>query len=220
VERIKMLRIEYAYDKNIFADFPYFYKEDVAWYSEAEKNTHEYFISKIKPEFSIIDAGAQIGMYSVLFSKLAVNGMVYSFEPTDTIDLLEKNLQFNNCNNVETLKLALSNKDGEFEDKIYKQWSQKLIEHKKFNFCTLDTFVRQRNILVDLIKIDVDSYDFEVLLGSKELLSKQSPIVMVELNNGLEIRGYKLQEVIQYMNSLNYFVETILDNENYIFKKA
>ena len=72
-----MLRIEYAYDKNIFADFPYFYKEDVAWYSEAEKNTHEYFIFKIKPEFSIIDAGAQIGMYSVLFSKLAVNGMVW-----------------------------------------------------------------------------------------------------------------------------------------------
>lgn len=213
----KMLSI--AYNSQITINFPHYFEEDVGWYKVAEKNTKQFFISNIKPNFTIIDAGAQIGMYSVLFSKLAYNGKIHCFEPTDTINLLNKNLEFNDCKNVETHQIALSDKDGEYEDVIYKQWSQNKIDQKKFKFSTLDTFIRRNNLLVDLIKIDVDSYDYEVLLGSKEVLSNQSPIVIVELNHALKKRGFKPEDGIEFMNSINYKIDKILDNENFIFTK-
>lgn len=208
-----------SYDKQITINFPYYFKEDADWYKAAEKNTKNFFISSIKPNFTIIDAGAQIGMYSVLFSKLAYDGKVYCFEPTDTIDFLNNNLNFNDCKNVESHKIALSNKDGEYEDVIYKQWSQNKIDHKKFNFSTLDTFIKDNKLVVDLIKIDVDSYDYEVLLGCKKTLVEQSPIIVAELNHALKKRGFEPEDAIKFMNSLNYKVDKVLDNENYIFKK-
>lgn len=209
-----------SYDKEITINFPYYLKEDAEWYKVAEKNTKNFFISNIKQNSTIIDAGAQIGMYSVLFSKLASAGKVYCFEPTDTIELLINNLNFNNCKNVEPHQIALSNKDGEYVDVIYKQWSQNKVDHKKFNFSTLDTFIKNKNIIVDLIKIDVDSYDYEVLLGCKQTLIEQSPIVVVELNYALKKRGFEPKDAIQFMNSINYKIDKILDNENYIFKKS
>lgn len=209
-----------SYDQQITIDFPHYFKEDAEWYKAAEKNTKSFFISMIKPNFTIIDAGAQIGMYSALFSKLAYDGRVHCFEPTDTINLLNANLEFNNCKNVETHQIALSNKDGEYEDVIYKQWSQNKVDQKKFKFSTLDTFIKSNNLTVDLIKIDVDSYDYEVLVGCRQTLTEQSPIVVVELNHALSKRGFKPEDAIKFMNLLNYKIDKILDHENYIFKKA
>lgn len=208
------------YDHEISASFPFFLKEDAEWYRHAEKNTQKFFISIVKPEFTLIDAGAQIGMYSALFSKLATSGKVYSFEPTDNADLLEKNLLHNGCKNVEVLRSALSDKVGEYEDIVFKQWSQNLVERRKFSFLTIDSFVKDRDLKVDAIKIDVDSYDYEVLLGSRNTLVNQDPVVVVELNHALGKRGFNPSHAINFMSSINYRVDRILDHENYVFMKG
>lgn len=212
-----MLNINYG--KNISYSFPNYYSNDASWYMAAEATTKQYFSDIIKPNFKIIDAGAQIGMYTVLFSKLASSGTVYAFEPTDTVNLLKANLQYNNCENVEVYNVALSNKDGAYLDTIYKIWSQNVVETKEFNFLTIDTFVKQKNISPDLIKIDVDSYDFEVLQGCKEILIKEEPIIMVELNHALGKRGYEPQHAIDFMKSINYSIKQVFDGENFLFMK-
>lgn len=212
-----MLNIRY--NSNITYSFPYYYACDASWYREAESNTKQYFANIIKPNFKLIDAGAQIGMYTVLFSKLATEGTVYAFEPTDTVNLLKQNLDYNKCENVEVNNIALSNKDGTYTDTIYKIWSQNVIETKEFQFLTIDTFVKEKGITPDLIKIDVDSYDFEVLQGCKELLTKHDPIILVELNQGLGKRGYQPKDAIDFMKSVNYEIKEIFDRENFLFMK-
>lgn len=212
-----MLRITYS-DK-IAYNFPKYYPNDLGWYMSAELNTKKFFIDNIKPNFNIIDAGAQIGMYSVLFSKLANEGTVYAFEPTDTISLLNDNIVFNKCHNIKLNKIALSNKDGKYTDTVYKIWSQNIVETKEFEFVTIDTFAKNNNLKIDLIKIDVDSYDYEVLQGCKEVLINQEPIVMVELNHALGKRGYEPRHAIDFMKSINYSVKQIFDGENFLFTK-
>jgi FkbM family methyltransferase len=212
-----MLKIDYGTKYSI--EFPHYFSHDVGWYQKAEKKTKEYFLDIIKPDHNIIDAGAQIGMYTVLFSKLAHKGNVFAFEPTETIELLRKNLDYNNCNNVSLHDIPLSSKEENKIDKIYRIWSKNVIVEKEFSFTTIDSFINKNNLHIDLIKIDVDSYDYEVLLGSKNYLTKCNPIIVVELNHALNKRGYTVKHPIEFMNSIGYRVEHVLDNENYVFKK-
>jgi FkbM family methyltransferase len=215
-----MITFNYLIDnKNIEINYSQYYECDKDWYLNPEPKTRDYVIKNLKQNSIVIDAGSQIGLYSILFSKICKGGWVYCFEPTDTYEMLNENIKLNNCDNITSIKKPLTNKVGFFKDKIYKVWSQQIIEHKEFEFETIDNFVNKNKIKLDLLKIDVDSYDYEVLLGSKKTLISQSPIVIVELNYALEKRGFNNDHAIDFMKSINYSIVDILDSHNYIFKK-
>lgn len=211
-----MLNISYG---RFSLDFPEYYSFDADWYKGAELHTKEFYLNNIRENFNIIDAGAQIGMYTILFSKLASKGKVYAFEPTDSIEKLKKNVEYHSCNNVTLLNKAVGNHNGIKKDKVFKIWSQQIIEDKEFEFITIDKFVYDNNINLDLLKIDVDSYDYEVLLGAEKVLKEQNPIIVVELNSVLEKRNYNINDVMTYMNNVNYYHIHFFDNDNYVFKK-
>lgn len=214
--------IQYIYNINenqVIVELPNYYDCDRGWYSNPEPNTRNFVIQNLKEDSVVIDCGAQIGLYSILFSKICTKGRIYSFEPTETFEMLSKNCEHNNCKNISLIKQPLSNKLGNINDKIYKIWSQQVIEEKDFDFETIDNFVEKNDLKVDFIKIDVDSYDYEVLLGSKNTLEKQSPTVLVELNYALEKRGFKVEDAINFMLSIGYSITNTIDNENYVFKK-
>jgi FkbM family methyltransferase len=207
------------YDKRLSYNFPKYYDCDVNWYAWSEMETKKYYLENIKPNYNIIDAGAQIGMYTVFFSKLANEGMVYSFEPTDTFVMLNENVLYNNCTNVKTYNVALSNKDGKYIDTIYKIWSKQETEKKEFEFVTIDSFILKEKIIPNLIKIDVDTYDFEVLQGSIHALKTYNPEVIVELNSELSRRGYSIQHAVDFMQSIGYRVKNIFERQNFLFTK-
>jgi FkbM family methyltransferase len=212
-----MLKISYPIGT---FNFPAYYEQDAWWFDQAERTTKQFLCDYIKPSFTIIDAGANIGMYTVPFSKLATNGTVYAFEPTDTIEMLKANLQHNNCqDNVVFCSQPLGQFDGKKQDKVFKVWSQNIIDDKEFDFITLDTFVAQNNLKVDLLKIDVDSFDYEVLLGGNQFLKEQNPLVVVELNHALGKRGHNVQEALEYMVETGYDLKEVLDGENFVFTK-
>lgn len=158
-----------TYKDGLSFNFPRYYASDAGWFMSAEGNTKQFLCDYIKPNFTIIDAGANIGMYTIPFAKLAHQGKVFAFEPTDTVEMLKENLAYNNCaSNVSIQLEPLGEKDEIKTDKIFKVWSQGIVDSKEFSFITLDTFVKSNNLTVDLVKIDVDSYDYEVLLGGKQ----------------------------------------------------
>ena len=72
------------------------------------------FSTLIRPDFQILDVGANIGCTSLLFSDLGQQ--VVAFEPLPrTFKLLEKNISLANKNNIQTLPFALGDEDGEVE---------------------------------------------------------------------------------------------------------
>jgi hypothetical protein len=63
---------------------------------------------------------------------------------------------------------------------------------------TVDEFVGKREIQVEAIKIDVEGFDWEVLLGAERTLRTQSPIVLTELK--------PTRMFYEFMDALSYAV--------------
>ncbi len=172
------------------------------WYSYCEPQHKKWWVDNIKKDWVIFDVGAHIGQFTIIFGKFA--SKVCAFEPTDTVDMLKINLKANNIEGIEIIQKAVGERSGLINDFVYKIWGLEP-EKREFDFITLDDFVTENNNMkVDAIKIDVDSYDYEVLLGAKNLLTTQSPFVIVELNRALKLRNKKIEDAIKYMNSLGY----------------
>ena len=150
-----------------------YYDELRDYYAQCELETKRWFVDHVRPDWSIFDVGANIGYYTILFSQLAPRGRVFAFEPTVTAAMLRANLEHNKVGNAEIHEVALGATTGDRSDRIYRLWGTDG-EVKTYPFYKLDDFIEQHRIdRVDCIKIDVDSYDFEVLRGAEQTLLRQ-----------------------------------------------
>jgi FkbM family methyltransferase len=185
-------------------------------YDGYEQETVNLFRNIIQPNWTVFDCGAKTGYFTLLFSELCTQGKVYAFEPTSTFDMLEHNINYHNLTNINLNKKALGENSGNIEDNIYRIWG-KDPERQVYDFITIDDYCEQNKIKnIDLIKIDVDSYDFELLKGAVKTLKKLKPIVTVELNHALNLRNTTPQEVIDWLQALGY-QQTNITDENYTF---
>jgi FkbM family methyltransferase len=195
-----------------------YYNEFADYYPNAEMNTKRWFVENVKEDWNLLDIGANVGYYTVMFSRLAPKGKVYAIEPTDTISMLAKNLEYNGTvENVEIIKEAFGKDIGNKKDKVFRIWGEEP-ENIVYKFNTIDNFVKERNIKIDAIKIDVDSFDFEVLQGAKETIRTQNPYIMVELNYALHKRFQHEADALRWMAERGYVSTEIYDGENYLFK--
>lgn len=152
----------------------------------------------VRSEF-ILDIGANTGVYSVFSSVRNRNCEVWAFEPyPSNYDRLKLNLSLNNCDNVVSLPKALGNErktikisvpdnnqicdtvsaNSEFSKRFYKEFiTYKEIEVEQVK---LDEIIPHGK-KVDLIKIDVESYEIPVLEGAKNILKMMSPVIQCEI---------------------------------------
>jgi FkbM family methyltransferase len=197
-----------------------YYDQFLGYYENCEPETKRWFVEHVQPDWVILDCGANIGYYSILFSRLCPNGRVYAFEPTETADMLIDNLKHCGAlHNVDVLRFALGAQRGDFEDAIFRIWGA-APERRVYPFTTIDVFVAERRLVVNAIKIDVDSFDLEVLKGAGQTLVDQDPYVMVELNHALSVRQQSVPEALHYMAGLGYRECESYDHENFLFKRA
>lgn len=196
-----------------------YYDEFIKYYPDCELETKKWFVENMKPDWHIIDCGANIGYYSILFARLAPEGHIYAIEPTNTIEHLKANLAFHNTNNVSVHQFAMGMKSGRYEENIFRIWGQPA-ECQEYDFITVDDFVADIRIdRLDCIKIDVDSFDFEVLQGAVKTLESLDPFIVVELNYALSVRGQSNAEALLWLREQGYKKALVLDNENYVLKK-
>ena len=196
-----------------------YYDEFIHYYPNCELDTKQWFVDNIKRDWIILDCGANIGYFSILFARLALEGFVYAFEPTSTYEMLLKNIAHSNIKNIDARKIALGNQVGDREDNIYRIWGKEP-ERKKYIFTTIDEFVKENKIIkLDCIKIDVDSFDFEVLQGAINSLLKFNPFIMVELNYALNKRNQNNMQALQWLVNIGYKQAIVFDNDNFLFKR-
>ncbi len=142
--------------------------------------------SFIKKDSVIIDAGANIGLFSIFCSRLAPESKIYSFEPTpSTFKVLKRNCEpykniipfQNGLGDEEATKNILeSDCDGanNIED------SGRIVDFNgaksKVHIRTIDSYEFPK---IDFIKMDVEGYERQVLKGAKETIKKYSPVISV-----------------------------------------
>jgi hypothetical protein len=180
-------------------------------YYDYEKNSKDIIIPYLENMEGgvFIDCGSNAGVYSILFSLCAGKGRVICFEPTDNLNMLKNNIETLKSkgvvlDNIAIEKIAVGNKTGLFKEGIWKTWTKEKIEDE-FPFTTLDDYVKKEGLTrVDFVKIDVDSFDYEVLQGSVEIMKKFSPIFLIELNEALKLRGHNKEEAGRLMKENGY----------------
>ena len=165
----------------------------------------------------VIEAGANIGAHSLLIAKLvSPRGHVYSFEPTSyAFDKLLINCKVNKDleNSITIEKRLLTNHSLEIPNKeIISEFN---INEKKSKAevilddniaISIDDYILKKGIKkLDLLKIDVDGYDYKVLNGAKSAIKKFSPIVFIELANFTLIeQGDSVEDILLFLAKYGY----------------
>ncbi|WNV09173.1 FkbM family methyltransferase [Tardiphaga sp. 709] len=197
-----------------------YYESFTDYYPYCELQTKRWFVETAQPDWTIFDIGANVGYYSILMSRLCPQGQIHSFEPTSTIELLKKNVAHHGRTNITPHQIALGARSGRHEDGIFRIWG-KDAEKQEYDFLTLDDAVKRLNVKrLDCIKIDVDSFDFEVLRGAENTLRKFNPWVVVELNHALDKRGQSANEALEWLVSQGFRNALVLDHENFVLRRA
>lgn len=164
-----------------------------------------------------MDIGANVGIYTSLFCQLAPEGFVWSFEPTETVEMLRQN-----CHAFRNLKiepLAVGKSSGKREDRVFRIWGRDP-ETKPYVFTSVDDYVARQGLKrLDLIKVDVDSFDFEVLQGAEKTLAAFNPFLVVELNHALAQRHQSNCEALEWLALRGYTEALVLEYENFVLKK-
>jgi len=134
----------------------------------------------------VIDAGANIGYYTVMLSKLVgETGKVYSFEPSKKcFRLLKKNVEVNKCDNVVLVNKALSNHNGETSFYIHcdDHGSSSIkctsgCKEVKVKCIKLDDYIPQEE-QISLMKMDIEEAEVVALEGAEDTLKRCDKVVI------------------------------------------
>jgi len=140
----------------------------------------------------VIDIGANIGYYTLLFAQLVgPNGKVYAFEP-DPINfaVLKKNIEINNYKNVILIQKAVSNSNtmtklylskSHAENRIFDSTSDGMPDYIEIETIKLDEFFKNKNEKINFIKMDVEGTEILIVQGMLDFLHKQDNLkIMTE----------------------------------------
>jgi len=168
------------------------------WLGFYEKENQKIFRELIKKGDIVFDVGAHVGFFTLLASALVGNkGEVFAFEPSKrNIEFLRKHVKLNQCRNIKLIVSAASDYSGignfditanSFTGKLDKKTTQK---EGGVKVITLNKFVDDNKISkVDFIKIDVEGEELKVLEGSRKIIAKFKPNMLISTHSqNLHIR--------------------------------
>lgn len=182
-------------------------------YEELTTNTVK---EEVKEGFIVLDIGANIGYYTLLFSKLVgKEGKVFAFEPDPAnFSLLKDNLLLNNCTNVISEQKGVADKNCKGKLYLGKNSSG---GHQIFDFgekrnfleielIRLDDYFKDFTKNIDFIKMDVEAAEILALKGMEEILRKNDNIKMIIefWPWGLEKSGGKPKELFNLLEKHNF----------------
>lgn len=196
-----------------------------------ERKEVELLKKRIKQDSNILDIGANIGYYTTFFSLTASKGKVFAFEPEiSNLILLKKNIRTNKCSNITLFensvgeiccdsKLYLSN-DNAGDHKCFKS-SQIEYKVQKIKQINLDSI--NFNCKIDLIKIDIQGYEYKAFKGMIKLIKNHRPTIISEFwPEAIKLSGDKPIDFLNFFYDLKYDIYDVENNlliQNNQFKK-
>lgn len=160
----------------------------------------------------ILDIGANSGIFAVLAKVYNPQATVVAFEPQPNIFYaLTKNNSINDFD-IRCENIALSDRSGRmpfynygpntFTDvnttagSLNKNWREDRQSSIEVEVAILKDYCEKHQIRnIDLIKMDVETHEFEVLLGYKDLLYRHRPLIILEVQD--EVIGNRIQTLLE-----------------------
>jgi FkbM family methyltransferase len=163
---------------------------------------------------TVLDIGANIGFFSVVLSKIVgENGTVVAFEPIEeNYKVLEVNTT--NLTNVQLCKYALGNVTGvvSMHSEVGNKGNSYVVNESEgdIDIRRLDDL----NLSPSFIKMDVQGFEYDVLLGGLETLRRCRPVMIIELEDSnpsipTSYKESKLNSIRLLKEELNYTLYNI-----------
>ena len=172
---------------------------------------------KIEDSSTVLDIGANFGLFTALAATKNPNGQIYAFEPvSETRDVLKKVQEL--YNNVTIVPFGIADKEEKYNVDISDYDNNPgavsimnpcmTNKSEELHVISLDEYVKRENIeKIDYIKADIEGAERLLLLGAKNVLKKMAP--------RLVICTYHYNEDPQL---LSFLIKNA--NENYIIEYA
>jgi len=208
--------------------------EDIAIYTSADSyieysilstGTYEDEINKLirislKDGGNALDIGGNIGLQSIRMSQCAGQaGKVFAFEPLEYLrEKFNRNTALNKADNVTLFPYALSDQESEADFAVNPgSWNQ-----GTFSLSGNSTGPGTQRVLIkvaddmpeiqslpslDLVKIDVEGFEFQVLRGLAKTLHKHKPRIIFEYDdNYWRNNGQSIVDCYSFLQAIGYTI--------------
>ncbi len=137
-------------------------------------------------------------------------------------DATLETIQLNNLTNVTLYQCAIGDYDGDNSLKHIDDLGQEMGPRSEIGDgitikqAKLDTII-PKSTKIDLIHLDLEGYEFEALLGAKEIIERDKPIIVLEIdaravdyNNFMQSINYQpVKQLIYNYNEKMVFINTV-----------
>ena len=183
------------------------------------KEWESWMQNYIKPEKGsvFIDVGANIGKYSLMFSKIiGDSGKIVAIEPVpNTFEALTEAIKLNKFDNIVPLNIACWNENTKLNMFLAEMSGESTIKedyglgHVAVEARTLDSVADELGLNgVDFVKIDAEGSEIEVLEGMKNILKEHTPEIVIEIHQKHQ------KHLLAFTAKFNYRYEAIEETKN------
>lgn len=186
-----------------------------------EKSEGEFLQRVLTDAAGIADVGANIGYYVLMASRVMnEGGQVYAFEASPIeYEKLNWTVRKNALKNVTTVHAAIGSASG--TAKIFQSLSGAGALNRldgpakpggawqavEVPMIRLDDWARERNWpAVDVMKVDVEGHELPVLIGAREWLERNRPILLIEMNDARSSTVSTPVDIFNYLIGIGYIL--------------
>jgi FkbM family methyltransferase len=174
------------------------------------------FVERVlHPGMTVIDIGANIGFYTMLFASIVgQRGKVIAFEPnTENNRLILLSVEKNRFSHVRTFPVALGESPGAVffsphigsNGGLMPSTGETLLDPN----CTVVPCLRLDQVIderLDFIKVDIEGGEYHALLGATKLIEKWHPIITTEFSMEMlpRVSGIAGGDFIRWLQGFGY----------------
>jgi FkbM family methyltransferase len=165
----------------------------------------------------LFDVGAHKGLFALVFAASDTRNRVVAYEPSPVLAKRAKELgELNGFNDrIEWRNEAIGDRTGSAFFAIEPTGFAAAVPDEKGDtaikspITTLDAECKRLNVRPDLVKIDVEGFEWEALQGARDLLQGYRPMIFLELHlHAMEDRDIRPKQITDYLADFRYEFRT------------
>lgn len=151
-----------------------------------ETSTMDAIGKYVTPGSTVLDVGANYGVYAIRAAQLVgPAGMVYAFEPNPILaHLLSKSKRANDLSCLRVVNSVVGERRGpvgfRLMEGVHGSGQVHELGENQMQMIALDDILVTE---VSLLKIDVEGYEGQVLMGGDVTIRRNRPVIVVELHD-------------------------------------
>lgn len=214
IDKSKHFKIKHFITKlNLYIPKNHKWNDDLIsrWKNHEYKTNKEILniLNKIDNKSIIIEAGGHIGdttfLMSTYLNYIDKKSLIYVFEPDiSKCNYIQDIININKITNIKIFNFGISNNysNGSLDKKAHAgAWTIK--DGYDFKIIPLDSI--NYKYKVSFIKLDVEGFEYNALLGAKKIINMFNPILCIERENK------KIKDFLTKNFKYNFYLKTDLD---------